>query len=77
MNDLGGSETSSGWAQLLLQTNPETVTEEGNQDMGFNAALDPVKDGSQVQFAFECAENGFNLGELNVLLPELLRIAIG
>ena len=45
--------------------------------MGFDASLDPVKDGSQVQLAFECAEDGFNVGELDVLLPELLWIAIG
>ena len=45
--------------------------------MGLDASLDPVKDGSQVQLAFECAEDGFNVGELDVLLPELLGIAIG
>jgi hypothetical protein len=45
--------------------------------MGFDPSLDPVKDGAQVQLAFECAEHGFNVGKLDVLLPELLRIAIG
>jgi hypothetical protein len=67
MNDLGWSETSGGGPQFLLQTDPETVTQESNQDVGFDPSRNPVKDGPQIQLAFERAEDGFNFGELNVL----------
>ena len=76
VNDLGWSETSGGGAQLLLQADPETVAEEGDQDVGFNPLLKPVKDRPQAQLAFECAKHSFKVGQLDVLTPEQLRIAI-
>jgi hypothetical protein len=51
VNDLGRSETSGGGAQLLLQADPEAVAEEGDQDVGFNPLLKPVKDRPQAQLA--------------------------
>jgi hypothetical protein len=77
VNDLGWSETSGGDAQLLVQADPETVTQESNQDVGFDTSLNPVKDWPQIQLAFERAEDGFNFGELDVLTPEFFRIVIG
>jgi hypothetical protein len=77
VNDLGWSETSGGGTQLLLQADPETVAEEGDQHVGFNPSLKPVKDRAQAQLAFECAKHGFKVGQLHVLTPEQLRIAIG
>ena len=77
MNDLGWSQTAGYGAQLLLQANPQTITQEGNQDVGFYTSLDPVKDRPQVQLAFEGAEHGFDFGQLNVLTPEFFRIVIG
>jgi hypothetical protein len=68
---------AGGGAQLLLQADPETVAEEGHQDVGFNPSLKPVKDRPQAQLAFECAKHGFKVGQLDVLPPEQLRIAIG
>jgi hypothetical protein len=44
VNDLGWSETSGGGTQLLLQADPQTVAQKGDQDVGFNALLKPVKD---------------------------------
>jgi hypothetical protein len=47
VNDLGWSQTAGYGAQLLLQANPQTITQEGNQDVGFHTSLDPVKDRPQ------------------------------
>jgi hypothetical protein len=77
VNDLGWSETTGSGAQLLLQADPETVAEEGDQDVGFNPSLESVKNRPQAQLAFECAKHGFKVGQLDVLTPEQLRIPIG
>jgi hypothetical protein len=61
----------------LLQKDPETVSQESNQDVGFDASLNPVKDRPQILLAFEGAEDGFHFGELDVLTPEFIRIMIG
>jgi hypothetical protein len=61
----------------LLQTDPETVTQESNQDVGFDTSLNPVKDGPQIQLAFKSAEDGFNFGQLDVMTPEFFWIVIG
>jgi hypothetical protein len=51
--------------QLLFQTDPQTVTQEGDQDVGLDTSLDLVKDGSQVQLGFESAEH-------NAILPAII-----
>jgi hypothetical protein len=61
----------------LLQTDPQAVTQESNQDVSFDTSLNPVKDGPQIQLAFEGAEDGFHFGQLDVLTPEFFRIMIG
>ena len=45
----------------MLQTHPEIATLESNQDMGFDTSLNPVKDGPQIQLAFESAEERLQL----------------
>ena len=40
VNDLGWSETSGDCTQLLLQTDPETVAQKGDQDVGFDPSLE-------------------------------------
>jgi hypothetical protein len=52
VNDLGWSETSGGGTQLLLQADPQTVAQKGDQDVGFDPSLESVKDGPQVQWSW-------------------------
>ena len=56
--------------EFVLKTHPQAVSQEGDHDMGFDPLGGEVPDRTDGQVAFECAEDGFDFGELDVLAPE-------
>lgn len=59
----------------MLEAHPQTVSQEGDHDVGFDPLGGEVPDRADGQVAFERAENGFDFCKLNVLAPEFGRIA--
>ena len=57
-------------ADSLLQSDIEAIGQEGHEDVGLDAGIGLMKNGAQGQVTFEIAEDGFDLGELQVTLPE-------
>ena len=62
VQDLSGGEATGGRFEFLLQTHPQAITQEGHQDMGFDARLEPVPNGPDVQLAFERAKDALDFG---------------
>ena len=58
-------------SKFVLKTHPQAVSQEGDHDVGFDALRGEVPDRTDGQVAFERAENGFDLGKLDILAPEL------
>ena len=63
-------EATGGGFEFVLQTYPQAVAQEGDQDMGSDPGLELVPDGSKVQDAFERAEDALHFGQLKVIAPE-------
>src|SRR5262245_3175373 len=70
------------WAQgrgagleFVFEAYPQTVSQEGDHDVGFDPLGCKMPDRADSQVAFERAENGFDFGKLNVLDPKSGRIA--
>ena len=57
--------------EFVLKTHPQAVSQEGDHDMGFDPLGGEVPDWTDGQVAFECAEDGFDFGELDVLAPRV------
>ena len=55
----------------------KTIGEEGDEDVGFDALLVVMEDGTNRQVAFEVFERLFHRHELNVVLPEFGGIIVG
>jgi hypothetical protein len=56
--------------EFVLQTDPEAVAQEGDQNMGFDPGLKLMPDGAKVQDAFERSEDALHFGQLKVITPE-------
>jgi hypothetical protein len=63
-------------SKFVLKAHPQAVSQEGDHDVGFDPLGSEVPDRTDGQIAFECADDGFNLGKLNVLAPEFGRITL-
>ena len=58
--------------QEVFECDPEGVTQKRDEDVRFHAMLFLMEDRPDGEFAFQCAEGGFGLGQLDVFLPEFL-----
>ena len=67
-----GTRTQPGLALPLLQSFPEDVGKEANQDVRLDAIGSLMPDGTQGQLAFVDSEGRFRLGQLGIGLPERL-----
>ena len=74
LEDLPGGERWCLGRGEFLEADMHGVAEEGDHDVGFNPRLELVPDGAHLDFAFQGAEGGFGLGELDIGLPEARRI---
>ena len=54
-----------------LQGDVEAICKERNEDMSFDAVLQLVIDGPQAKIVLERLESRFDLGQLNIELPQL------
>jgi len=63
--------------EQVFEGNPQGVAKKGHEHVRLRGVLDLVKDGAHGQFAFQRAEGGFGVGELDVTLPEMFRIRSG
>ena len=61
--------------ELVFEAYPQTVSQEGDHDVGFDPFGGKVPDRADSQVAFERAEDGFDFSERDVLGPKLGRIA--
>jgi hypothetical protein len=61
--------------QFVFETDPQTVPQKGDHEMGFDSFGGEVPDWTDGKVAFESPENGFDFGELDVLGPKFGRIA--
>jgi hypothetical protein len=57
-----------------LEGFPEDEGQETDEDMGLDAVLFLVADGTEVEVGFEGAEGGFSVGELDIHGPEFFRV---
>jgi len=71
---LRGRERHVFGLEQVFKRNPHGVAEKGHQHMRLGTVFQLVIDGAHRQFAFQRAEGGFGFGELDIALPELLRI---
>ena len=49
----------------------QAISQEGDEDMGFDALFEPMLDRSQSEIDLERPEGGLDLGQLNIELPQL------
>src|SRR5207302_8631675 len=56
--------------QEMFERHPEGITEERDEDVRFHAMLFLMEDRPDGQFAFQCTEDRFGFGQLDVFLPE-------
>jgi hypothetical protein len=59
----------------VLEAHPQTVSQEGDHDVGFDPLGGEVPDRPDGKVAFERVEDSFDLGKLDVLAPKFGRIA--
>ena len=57
-----------------FERNQEAVSDEGDEDVGFDAVVELMVDRPQTQIAFQFLEGLLNLDELDVILPQQGRI---
>jgi hypothetical protein len=53
----------------------QAVGDEGHKDVRFNAPLELVKDGTELEIVLQILERRLDLRELDIELPELCRIS--
>ncbi len=56
--------------EQMLQRDPQRVGEERHQNVCLDTRLDLMKQGTDREFALQCAEGGLGFGELDVLAPK-------
>jgi hypothetical protein len=74
VKQLPGTQGRGAGFKFVFETDPKTVSQEGNHDVGFDPLGGKMPDWPDGQVAFESTENGFDFGQLNVLGPKLSRI---
>ena len=55
-------------SKFVLKAHPQAVSQEGDHDVGFDPLGSEVPDRTDGQIAFERADDGFHLSELDVLV---------
>jgi hypothetical protein len=48
VQDLSGRQTATEGTKLLFEADPQTISQEGDENMSFDPRLDPVKDRTQI-----------------------------
>ena len=62
-------------AQARAQRDVQTISQECDEDVRFDALLELMVDRTELQIVLEIFERGLDLDELNIELPKLGRIA--
>ena len=70
LEDRASRESGSQIAQPARQGDLEAVCQEGDEDMSFDSFLGLMVDRTDGKIAFDGLEGFFNLGELDVKLPQ-------
>ena len=77
IQDLPGSQTRRAVFGLLLQTDPQAVTQKRHQHVRFHALVRPVPGRAHFHLALQGAKGRLGFGQLHVGLPEPGRVALG
>jgi len=64
-------------SQRLLERDLQTVGDDGDEDMRFDAIIAVMVNGPYRQIALEFLDGLFDFGQLHILLPQLCRIRGG
>ena len=75
VEQLPGAQRRRAGFEFVFETDPQTVPQKGDHEMGFDSFGGEVPDWTDGKVAFESPENGFDFGELDVLGPKFGRIA--
>ena len=70
VEDGAGCEAPGDLAQLRAERDVEAVGHEGCEDVSFDAVLELMEDGPQLEIVLEVLEGGLDLDELDVELPQ-------
>ena len=62
--------------QALLEGDKQAIGDERDEDVGLDAMIELVVDGPDRQIALELLEGLLDLGELDVITPELRRVGV-